>query len=429
ADYQEALRNLVYRSNSDNPDNYGKDTLRTMTAEVTDGEGNSNTVTSDVGVEGVNQAAVLERPYLTAVLYGAKVTEASSGGASTVDEALANNPAFDPGRPLSGDGLGGTGALGVHTLTKITGKIWLEAGQTYEFREFGGDLSRLTIGGQTILDKTRDWEVPQDSFTPSESGFYDFNFLLLNSNNRNVDYRLQYRPQGQSDWLPIQTRGTVVDHFTEGGEAVPVLPDVILADVDGENMESATVRITEGFLRGSDELVLADGYTLPAGMSWKYDPETGIGTLSGSGSVADYQEAMRNIQYRNNSANPDNYGDDPERTIVTQVNDGSGNSESVSTIIGIVAINQPPVLTLDGDDVDPETRSAEPALQLSDLLDQEAGEDEQLLDDFLQSEQKRVETMTEPAAPQDAERGGADFGFVTLENSDQDEQSLINQNL
>ncbi|WP_343559185.1 hypothetical protein [Kiloniella sp. b19] len=344
ADYQEALRNIAYRSSSENPDNYGTDTVRTITAQVTDGEGNSNTVTSDVGVEGVNQAPVLENPGQPGVLYEAKSAQAPTGGGKPpLDDVLSNSPAFGPDTPLDAASLQGDNAN--NTLTRITGKIWLEAGKTYQFRESVDDVARLTLNGQEVLNDNVSNQSTTGSFTPAQSGYYDFEFLAMDWQG-NGDYLLQYREEGETGWQPIAARpGVAGETYTEGGSVVPVLGGIVLNDPDSDMMDGATIRIED--FREGDALTLL-GYTLPAGMSWRYDLDTGIATLSGAASVADYQEALRNIKYRSSSDNPDNYGSNPSRTILAEVNDGNGNSNTVTGYVNIAPVNEVPVLDNSG---------------------------------------------------------------------------------
>jgi len=69
---------------------------------------------------------------------------------------------------------------------------------------------------------------------------------------------------------------------------------VSLVDVDDTNIESATVTISNNFATGEDELVFTD----QSGITGSFDPDTGVLTLTGSASVADYQAAVRSVAYR-----------------------------------------------------------------------------------------------------------------------------------
>jgi hypothetical protein len=73
-----------------------------------------------------------------------------------------------------------------------------------------------------------------------------------------------------------------------------------LSDVDDTNIESATVAITSGFAAGEDVL----GFTDQNGITGSYEPVTGVLTLTGSATLADYQTALRLVTYENTSEVP-----------------------------------------------------------------------------------------------------------------------------
>jgi lipopolysaccharide export system protein LptA len=77
-----------------------------------------------------------------------------------------------------------------------------------------------------------------------------------------------------------------------GDEAFDYLdPALTLADPGGY-LESATVRITSGYVYGEQELA---AYSLWEGMSADFDPDSATLTITGSGTVAEYQDALRNV--------------------------------------------------------------------------------------------------------------------------------------
>src|SRR6185295_11222073 len=74
-----------------------------------------------------------------------------------------------------------------------------------------------------------------------------------------------------------------------------------------------------------------------------YNSGSGVLTLSGSATLANYQAALQSVTYFNSSDNPN----PATRTISFRVNDGSG-SNNLSNIatrdISIAAVNDAPVL-------------------------------------------------------------------------------------
>lgn len=134
---------------------------------------------------------------------------------------------------------------------------------------------------------------------------------------------------------PVVTTSAGTTAITEGAPATPVDGALTVADQDDTELEGAVVRVATG-LRGGDELVYAD----QSGISGTYDSGTGILTLSGTASVADYQAALRSVAFRH-------AGDDPgtARTVRFTVDDGDAVSAPADRAIAITPVNDAPVLT------------------------------------------------------------------------------------
>ncbi|MBL1199005.1 MAG: hypothetical protein FWK04_07950 [Nostoc sp. GBBB01] len=111
---------------------------------------------------------------------------------------------------------------------------------------------------------------------------------------------------------------------------------ITLSDLDSTNLVNATVSISSGFVSGEDVLA----FTNQNGISGSYNSSTGVLTLTGSSTVANYQTALRSITYTNTSDNPTT----TPRTISFLVNDGSSNSTAVTRNINITAVNDAPVV-------------------------------------------------------------------------------------
>ena len=115
-----------------------------------------------------------------------------------------------------------------------------------------------------------------------------------------------------------------------------------VSDVDDTNIESAVIQITGNFTLGQDVLAFAD----TANITGSWDSGTGMLTLSGSDTLANYQAALRSVTYQNTSDNPSI----ATRTVRFTVHDGDANSNTQTRDITIRAVNDPPVLDLDADD-------------------------------------------------------------------------------
>src|SRR6185437_14084718 len=101
--------------------------------------------------------------------------------------------------------------------------------------------------------------------------------------------------------------------YTENAGAVAIDPGLTVTDSDNTNLTGATVAITAGFVSAQDTLA----FTNQLGITGNYNSGTGVLTLTGTTTVANYQAALRTVTYQNSSDNPT-----ASRTITFSANDG-----------------------------------------------------------------------------------------------------------
>ena len=134
--------------------------------------------------------------------------------------------------------------------------------------------------------------------------------------------------------------------YTAGGPAMSVTDIDVSITADSTTIELATITILGFSLNPGDMLSVAG--SLPGGITASsYNEITGILTLSGPASLADYQTALRQVVYSSTLAAPST----ADRAIQVTVNDG-GLESNVATMYMHVAIPPPnlaPVLNLDAD--------------------------------------------------------------------------------
>lgn len=127
---------------------------------------------------------------------------------------------------------------------------------------------------------------------------------------------------------------------TENQAATAIDTAITVSDVDSANLAGATVQITGNFVSGQDVL----GFTTQNGIAGSYNAATGVLTLTGQASLAQYQVALQSVTYFNSSDNPSSQ----TRTISYQVNDGSAQnnlSNVVTATVAIAPVNDAPVIT------------------------------------------------------------------------------------
>jgi hypothetical protein len=127
--------------------------------------------------------------------------------------------------------------------------------------------------------------------------------------------------------------------YTENAGAVAIDPGLTVTDSDNANLTGATVAITAGFVSAQDTL----GFTNQLGITGNYNSGTGVLTLTGTTTVANYQTALRSVTYANGS-------DDPtaSRTITFTATDGVSTPGQATRGIAITAVNDGPVNTVPG---------------------------------------------------------------------------------
>lgn len=131
------------------------------------------------------------------------------------------------------------------------------------------------------------------------------------------------------------TGGTI--SYTEGDGEITIPTSVTISDVDDPNMDSATIFITTNYFNGEDVLNFVD----TGNITGSFNSTTGVLTLSGSATLAEYETALENILYENTSSDPIEL----TRTVSVLVNDGDTDSNTESRDISITAANSPPVLS------------------------------------------------------------------------------------
>jgi len=155
--------------------------------------------------------------------------------------------------------------------------------------------------------------------------YYDNNLITktINVNNCplvNLDPDNSSGATGVNNYLNYYNAGSV----TGAGIADA---DVAIVDPDASDLHSATITLTNILDAGSEGLFLKG--SLPAGITITGNG-TGVVTLSGQASQADYITALKLIEYRNSKGSPNT----ANRIITTVLNDGiETGPASITTIV------------------------------------------------------------------------------------------------
>ncbi|HEV2748289.1 MAG TPA: hypothetical protein VGW34_13445 [Allosphingosinicella sp.] len=147
------------------------------------------------------------------------------------------------------------------------------------------------------------------------------------------------------------------------GASAPVQP---LASIDADDVENADqtdqlagaqVRISDGFqaVAGHQEALTINGTTsgtLDFGardIAYSYNAATGVMTLSGASSFANYEAALALVSFSISGDNPTGYGAAPTRTLSYSVSDGLLCSDEQDAVVTVAPTNDAPVNIVGGD--------------------------------------------------------------------------------
>ncbi|PIW28424.1 MAG: hypothetical protein COW30_07515, partial [Rhodospirillales bacterium CG15_BIG_FIL_POST_REV_8_21_14_020_66_15] len=140
-----------------------------------------------------------------------------------------------------------------------------------------------------------------------------------------------------NDGPALATTTVTPSTFVEDGSAVAVDPLITVTDIDSASMTSATVRIATNFNTAEDVL----NFTPTGTITGSYDGGTGVLSLSGTGTLAEYQAVLRSVTYANtNLADPDT----APRTVEFQVVDDFGVATLLNATVNVQAVNDTPIV-------------------------------------------------------------------------------------
>ena len=119
--------------------------------------------------------------------------------------------------------------------------------------------------------------------------------------------------------------------YSAGGTATTLSSGTTVSDPESTNLVSGTVSVSSGFAAGDTLAATTTGTSITA----SYNASTGVLSLSGSDTLAHYQQVLDSVTYSSSNQNPTNFGADPSRTISWLINDGTVNSAPQTTTVNL----------------------------------------------------------------------------------------------
>src|SRR5262249_38958814 len=114
------------------------------------------------------------------------------------------------------------------------------------------------------------------------------------------------------------------DAVTAAGQTITVSPFLGVSDPDSLMLAAATVAITSGTFAGDGDVLAVT--TSGTSISASYDAATETLALTGSDTLADYQQVLDSVTFSSTTPHPTNGGANPTRTVTWTANDGSGSN-------------------------------------------------------------------------------------------------------
>ena len=328
ANYETALRSVKFANGSDAP---GTGT-RAITFQVDDGQSANHA--SNQATKGVSVTEVNDKPVVTPsgaatstfVEDGSPVTVDGGITVSDVDSmTLSSVSVTISSNFTSGDVLAVTPANGITgTYNASSGTLTLSGAATPG--QYSSVLQSVTFSSTSQNPGTAPRTL---SYVADDgSGF----------NNLSTAVTRQVNVVPVND-APVLTQPDGALTYTEDSpsenHADAIAPNLTLSDVDDTSITGATVSLSS--VLSGDALA----FTNQNGITGSYNSGTGVMTLSGSASLANYQAALRSVKYLTTSDNPSA----ATRTVTFRASDGHGTnnlSNAVTRDINVVPTNDAP---------------------------------------------------------------------------------------
>jgi len=135
---------------------------------------------------------------------------------------------------------------------------------------------------------------------------------------------------------PELTGGNTIISITENTQAA-VIENLAVFDPDSPLFTRADIRFISGYDMYQDELLFDDTFFING--TWYQ--ETGHLRMEGLASPGSYQRFINKVQYENTSDDPDT----TPRIIQLTVNDGTYESNAITSTIQVISVNDPPVVS------------------------------------------------------------------------------------
>ena len=330
ANYQAALRSVTFTNSYDLTA-----PQRTVSLSVTDDTNQtSNTVTRAINITTVNNAPILSGVETTAQIYkyndpySPPPVITSSISIRDYDSTLMQGAVatistnYDTNKERLGLDISGTKLTA--SWNESTGQLFIKGVDTIaNYIKVMRTVAYINLGSTSYTPRTITFTVTDNTNVISNVVSRNLNFV-----NTNV--------------VPtLAVNSSTALNYVENDPATVIAPALTVSDSDSPLIQSATVKISANYNLNEDKLVFNNNNSNTYGnIRVTFATATGVMSLTGADTLANYQAALQLVKYVNSSHNPST----ATRTISFAVSDGLATSTAVTRNITIQAVNDPPVV-------------------------------------------------------------------------------------
>ncbi len=194
---------------------------------------------------------------------------------------------------------------------------------------FSGTIERINaaLNGLRLTPATDFIGQVTVTVATSDLGNSGLGGVLEDADSFVVDFEQRLRPL-------VQKSGAAPNYLENAAELV-LDPGLVLSDADDTQLTGATVALADGYNPG-DRLSV----TAAPGISASFATSSGVLTLTGVASLADYEATLRSVAFLNTGDHPTRFGS--SRTVSWIVHDLAGPSLVANSSLSITAVNDAP---------------------------------------------------------------------------------------
>jgi hypothetical protein len=280
ANYQLALRSIVYKNTSSKP----SPQQRTINFTVNDGDSTSNIVSRELEIISVNDAPIIswiESDTLNYIIKGKGLQIADSIKISDSDDTEIEKALIR----ISENYQIGEDKMEYDTVSTIVGKWDVDNGV-------------LTLTGAATLEKYE--EAIQNvkycnTFLNTTKAKRKISIMVSDGKNYSNTLLREIIMKGTNSAPIIKEVETDTLKYAKGSDAVVISNSIVTGDPDNYYLFEGIVKIEEGFISGEDKLEFKSVGAIEA----SFDEGNGVLTFNGLGTVEEYDSTFRSIKYFN----------------------------------------------------------------------------------------------------------------------------------